>query len=144
MAIMGHFLHIYYISCEKNRKCHRGVAWKLWLRSLFRSWKNDYLSRDARLSLQNGTYAAIVSLFTSGTGNANFSETCFSISSVFWDLILRSSAFSSYFSHNWERYSIFLVFQGSHSSKGKHAQPALLSHISLALLHMQERVTCAQ
>lgn len=124
MTVMGHFLQICYINYKKNCKCHREAAWKLCLRSLFRSWNNDYISRDTRyisrdtrLPLQNGTYAATVSLFTSDAGNAHFWKSCFSISLVFWDLSL-SSAFSNYFFCNWDT-QYFLSFRAATALRGK-------------------------
>lgn len=142
MTIIGRLTHMLYQRWNRQQ-IPQEATWKLCLRSLFRSWKNDYAGRDTRLPLQNGTYVATVSLFTSGAGNANFWDICFSTSPVFWDLS-PSSDFSNYFFHNWEKQSIFFSFQNSHSSKGKDAQPALFPHILLAPPHMREKVSYAQ
>lgn len=95
-----------------------------------RSWKNDNIIGNTRLHLQNGTYAVTVPLFTLGAGNANFWETCFSISPVFWELFLHYQLFPTVSSITEKDTQHFLSLRAATGLSSAHL--ALLPHILLA------------
>lgn len=67
-----------YQLCKEQQMSQRS-SMKVASQKPLQKLKKDCISRDTRLRLQNDTYAAAMSLFTSGIGNANFWETCFSL-----------------------------------------------------------------